>query len=100
MSKRVQLKDRASVIPLWLVACIGRRVALNCDFREYGALYPAGHVGRLTSIMARPDGTLYATVAIDAADPDYWENFEFDQLRPATAEVQFDLDIEQGRILF
>lgn len=100
MSKRVQPKNRAAAIPLWIVASIGRSVALKSDFQEYGVLYPAGRQGRLTSVMARPDGSLYATVAIDPADPDYWENFEFDQLRPVAAEVEFDLDIERGYILF
>lgn len=101
MSVRVkQGPGRQSSIPLWIVASIGRSVALVSEYQDHGVLYPAGHNCRLTSVMCREDGTLYVTVALAASDPQWWENFEFDQIRPAGHAVQFDLDIEHGYILF
>jgi hypothetical protein len=98
MSKRVQ--DFSSEIPLWIVASMGRSVAIKRDFEGACETYEAGCEGRLTSIQWREDGSFLATVALDPKDPDYWENFAFDDLRPVTAEVQFSLDIEHGFIVF
>lgn len=98
MSKRVQ--DFRSEIPLWIVASMGRSVAIKREFVGACETYEAGCEGRLTSIQWREDGSFLATVALDPKDPDYWENFAFDDLRPVTSEVEFSLDIEHGFIVF
>jgi hypothetical protein len=98
MSKRVQ--DFQSEIPLWIVASMGKSVAIKRQFEGACETYEAGCEGRLTSIQWREDGSFLATVALDPHDPDYWENFAFEDLRPVTAEVQFSLDIDHGFIVF
>lgn len=98
MSKRVQ--DFQSEIPLWIVASMGRSVAIKRDFVGPCETYEAGCEGTLTSIQWREDGSFLATVALDPNDPDYWENFAFEDLRPVAAEVQFSLDIDHGFIVF
>jgi hypothetical protein len=87
-------------IPLWVVASIGKQVALAVEFSGSCETYEAGCEGTLTSIQWREDGSFLATVALDPNDPDYWENFTFDQLRPASGQVKFSLDVERGVIAF
>lgn len=98
MSKRVQ--DFRSQIPLWIVASMGKSVAIKREFVGACETYEAGCRGTLTSIQWREDGSFLATVALDPNDPDYWENFAFDDLRPVAPEVTFDIDVERGLIVF
>jgi hypothetical protein len=87
-------------IPLWLVASMGKQVALAVQFVGPCETYEAGCRGTLTSIQSREDGSFLATVALDPEDPLYWENFAFDQLVPAVPQVRMSLDIERGVIAF
>lgn len=87
-------------IPLWVVASMGKQVVLVRDFVGACQTYPAGSKGTLTSIQDDDNGNCYATVGLDATDPDYWENFEFADIRPGSTQVKFTLDIEEGYIAF
>lgn len=87
-------------IPLWVVASLGKRVALVKDFVGPCETYEAGCEGVLTTIQADDGGSFHVTVALDPNDPTYWENFTFDQVRPPHAQITFQLDIERGAIVF
>jgi hypothetical protein len=88
-------------IPLWVVASLGKEVALTVPFVGPCETYPVGSVGILTSIQWNENGGgFYATVAIDHDDPSYLENFSFNQVRPIRSRVGFSLNIEEGVIAF
>jgi len=88
-------------IPLWIVASMGKKVALEREFVGPCETYLAGCEGRLTSIQVSEEtGDFYVTVALDANDPSYLENFAFDAIRPASRQITFSLDIEEGFIAF
>lgn len=86
-------------IPLALVACLGDRVALRSPFEGPCKVYPAGHVGVLTSFQRDAVEGLRATVALDEDDPSYWETFDLDQIQAASGQVSFTLDLEGGYLL-
>lgn len=83
-------------IPLWVVASLGKPVALVSSFEGAVRVYGPGSRGVLDSINADGSGGFYATVALDREDPSYLENFTFNQVRPVSSRVSFSLDIERG----
>lgn len=90
-------------IPLWIVASLGKQVALTTDFIGPCETYRAGCRGKLLAVMVDEmnyDGEPYALVGLDANDLSYMENFRFDDLMPITNRVKFSLNIEQGIIAF
>lgn len=89
-------------IPLWVVASLGKEVVLRREFVGACETYLPGCRGILTSIQISDNGKgdAYVTVALDAHDPDYWENFAFEDIRPVPMKVSFTLDIEEGYIAF
>jgi len=87
-------------IPLWVVASMGKNVALVRDFVGPCETYLTNCQGRLTSIQVDDEGGFFVTVALDEKDPTYWENFAFDDIRPVPMQVSFTLDIEEGFIGF
>lgn len=87
-------------IPLWVVASLGKSVALVSSFEGPTETYLAGSQGVLDSINSDGSGGFYATVALDEEDPGYLENFTFDQVRPVSSRVSFSLDIERGVMAF
>lgn len=88
-------------IPLWVVATLGKQVALTSPFVGPCETYGVGSPGILTSIQwDESGGGFYGTVALDSQDISYLENFSFDQLRPMRNRVPFSLDIERGVIAF
>jgi hypothetical protein len=82
-------------MPLALVACLGGSVALRRPFEGALKVYPAGHVGVLTSIQNDVAG-LRCTVALDSEDPSYWETLELEAIQAASGQVSFSLDLEGG----
>lgn len=82
-------------VPLAIVACLGKEVALREGFEGPHRFYECGHVGRLTSIQSDQEG-LRVTVALDQDDSSYWETFALEDIQPVTGEVSFSLDIEGG----
>lgn len=87
-------------IPLWVVATLGKQVVLTVKYEGPCTAYPAGWEGILTSIQVDDEGGFYVTVALDADDPSYLENFDFDQVRPATYKASFQIDAERGILIF
>jgi hypothetical protein len=90
-------------IPLWVVASIGKQIALNSDFQGPVHKYKTGSRGKLLAIMvdeANYKGEPYAIVALDPNDESDMENFRFRDIRPLTNRVKFSLNIEKGIIAF
>lgn len=99
MSKRVEHME--SEVPLWLVASLGRRVALERDFRDSeGRVYPAGYEGILMAIRGVDMPTVTVDVCLNMADPDDWERLMHWDIRPPTKQISFALDIERGVVAF
>jgi hypothetical protein len=96
-------EEQMSQVPIWVVASLGKKVALLKDFSYAGKTYPAGSVGLLQAIMITddsPDCDPYAIVSIDPDDDTYMQNFEFSDIRPLTDKVKFSLNIKKGIIAF
>lgn len=88
-------------VPLWVVASLGKPVALVGYFCGPCGTYPPGSVGTLDAIAVKGDNTgFYASVALDAHDLGYLEPFEFSEIAPTTATVKFSLDLEEGCMSF
>jgi hypothetical protein len=87
-----------NTIPLWVVTCLGKQVALKVDHQADPRLpfYPAGHLVKLQSIEAGEDGP-YACVQMDPEDWGNLENFSFDDIRPLAGTLGC-FDMEQGLI--
>lgn len=87
-----------NTIPLWVVACLGKQVALKVDFQldPQLPLYRAGHLVKLQSIEAGEDGP-YACVQMQADDWGDLESFSFDDLRPLAGTLGC-FDMEHGLI--
>lgn len=90
-----------NAVPLWAVACLGKQVRLLRQFEGPACTYLAGSTGTLISIQAPVEGwqSLHATVALDAEDPSYEENFAFDEICPA-AGVLGNFNCDAGLIEF
>jgi hypothetical protein len=92
-----------SEIPLWVVACLGKSVVLTREFVGPCETYGVGREGRLVGILGDEEAGFHALVALDAHDPTYWENFTFSEIRAASGDVKFSLDLngpEGGSISF
>jgi hypothetical protein len=90
-------------IPLWVVASIGKQIALTTEFQGPVHRYAAGSRGKLLAIMVDEDnyqGKPYAIVALDPNDESDMENFPFKHIRPLVDRVKFSLNIERGIIAF
>jgi hypothetical protein len=91
----------ANAVPLWIVATLGKSVAILSDYVGPCETYKAGREGVLTSIQVSDEGAgFYVTLALDPEDPSYLENFSLDDIRPITRQVKLSVDIENGLILF
>jgi len=86
-------------VPLWIVASLGKQVALVKDFVGSCETYRAGCRGRLVSIQAGDDD-MHVTVQLDPNDSGYEENFGLDEIRQVEQDVSFSLDLEHGVIRF
>lgn len=97
-------EDFMNQIPLWVVASLGKEVAITADFVGPCETYAAGCRGVLMSIdvyqTSERTGKPFAIVALDPNDFGYLENFEFDQIQPVARKVKFSLDIQNGVIAF
>lgn len=96
-------EDFMSQMPIWIVASIGKEIALTRDFVGPCETYSVGCRGILRAIECYPwnnEGKAYALVSLDANDPEYVENLTFDHIRPVVNKVKFSLNIEKGLIAF
>jgi len=98
MSKRVQ--ESRSEVPLWLVACLGKKVVTRIETFDGVRTYPAGSEGILMAIRGADMPSLSVDVCLDPDDPTNWERLMHYDVKPAAAEVSFDLDLERGVIVF
>lgn len=87
-------------IPLWLVASLGRKVALVNDFTDGVRTYPAGSVGILVSIRGVDMPSVSVDVCLNPDDPTDWERFSPSELRAASGSASFSIDLERGVIAF
>ena len=73
-----------SAVPAWVVDSLGKRVITRRELVGPCEVYPAGSVGVLVSIQAEIPGWQSGgvTVALDADDISYEENFSFEDIRP------------------
>lgn len=97
------LEDSMTQVPIWIVATLGKEVALTREFVGACETYTRGCRGTLTGVEVSPgtfDGAPYAVVALDPADPGYLENFRFSDIRPAVDTVKFSFNLEMGVIAF
>lgn len=96
-------EDFMSQFPIWVVALLGKEVALTREFVGPCETYLPGARGVLRGIECYPwnnGGKAYVIVSLDPQDPEYVENFTFDHIRPIADTVKFSLDIERGVIAF
>ena len=98
MSKRVE--EPGDQIPLWLVASLGKKVAIEKNFFDGVNHYPAGHQGLLMSIRGDALPEVAVDIALNPNDPTDWERFYVWEIRPASGQTTFSLDIERGLIVF
>lgn len=99
MSKRVE--QMKSEVPLWLVASLGRRVALERDYRDDdGRIYPAGYEGILMAVRGADLPAVTVDVCLNMDDPDDWERLMHWDIRPPAKQIIFELDIDRGVIAF
>jgi hypothetical protein len=82
-------------VPFWVVASLGKSVALVNEFVGPCETYSVGSEGVLVSIQWDADGGLCAVVALDPQDDSYWENLPFSSIRPA-GKLAYSLDINTG----
>jgi hypothetical protein len=89
-------------IPLWVVASLGKQIALSTEFVGSCETYTKGCRGTLSAIMvdSNYNGMPYAVVALDPEDETYLENFRFDEIEPLTSKIKFSLNIERGIMAF
>lgn len=87
-------------IPLWVVASLGRKVALVDDFDDGVRVYPAGTQGTLMTLRGDSAPVLWVDVCLNPDDPTDWERLAVWQIRPPTEQISFELDIERGAIAF
>lgn len=98
MSKRVD--EMGAQVPLWIVASLGKKVALVEPFDDGLRTYPAGSLGVLVAIRGDDMPRLSVDVCLNPDDPTDWERFTPSQLRPPSQQISFALDIEEGFIAF
>jgi L-rhamnose isomerase len=98
MSKQVE--EFNVEVPLWLVASLGKKVALVKDFFDGVHIYPAGYEGVLMAIRGADMPSVSVDVCINPDDPTDWERFTPSELRPVVDEISYSLDIERGVIAF
>lgn len=98
MSKRVA--KMGVEVPLWLVASIGKKVVLQEEFSDGVRTYPAGSEGVLMSLRGDLLPRLEVDVCLNPNDPTDWERFALEQIRPASQEVTFSLELERGVMIF
>lgn len=93
-----------SQMPIWIVATLGKEVALTREFVGPCETYAVGCRGILTAIDTfvneQGDRRPYAVVALDPNDDGYLENFSFADIRPVVDRVKFSMDIKRGVIAF
>jgi hypothetical protein len=91
-----------NTIPLWVVANLGKKVLLTKGFQGAVRTYPAGWKGTLISIQApiKDRQRFGVTVALDADDLGYEENFSVDEIRPAADHMSVSLNFEKGLMRF
>lgn len=92
-----------SQVPIWVVATLGKEVALTRDFSGPCQTYPVGFRGILRGIECYPwnnGGKAYVIVSLDPHDPEYVENLTVDQIRPIVDSVKFSFNLERGLIAF
>lgn len=90
------------IIPLWVVASIGKQIRIKKPHNDGVRTYPAGSLGTLAGILHQDQdpSRFYAIVSLDRNDPSDLENFDFRQLMPVVETVSFSLNIERGLIAF
>jgi hypothetical protein len=96
-------EDFMSQVPIWVVATIGKEVALTREFSGPCETYSAGSRGILRGIECYPwnnGGKAYVIVSLDLHDPDYVENFTIDHIRPIVDKVKVSFDLQNGVIAF
>jgi hypothetical protein len=98
-------ENNVAEIPFWVIASIGKNIALDVDFVGPCETYLAGSFGKLVGLMyaeceCEQWGTVYALVALDPDDDTYMENFRLDDLRPMRNQLKFSVDMEFGVIAF
>lgn len=98
MSKRVD--EWNAEVPMWLIACLGKRVALEREFFDGVRTYPAGSEGVLMAIRGDAMPSVGVDVCLNPDDPTDWERFTPSELRPVALEVTFSLELERGVIAF
>lgn len=98
MSKRVAKLENE--VPLWLVASLGKKVAIVNDYDSGRVFYPAGSEGILMAIRGADMPSLSVDVCLDRDDPDVWERFVPSEIRPPSQQITFELDIHRGVIAF
>jgi hypothetical protein len=97
------LEDFKLEVPLWIVACLGKQVALAVEFVGPCETYSKGCQGILHGIECYPwnnGGAPYALVALDPKDPSYVENIAFDAIEPSASRVRYSLDVQRGLVAF
>lgn len=88
-------------IPLWVVASLGKRVALVKGFEGPCEAYPPMHEGFLTGIQYDEVGNqCYALVALDMDDLSYLENFYFHEIRPPHGPAVYVVDDKAESLVF
>lgn len=95
-------EDQMTQIPLWVVASLGKQVALATEFVGPCETYIKGCRGVLSAIMMNEnyEGKPYALLCLDPEDDSYLENFLFEDIEPISDKVKFSLDMEHGMIAF
>jgi hypothetical protein len=97
-------EDFMAQMPIWIVATLGKEVALTREFVGACETYAVGCRGTLVAIhtFVTEQGQIrpYALVALDPNDDTYWENFSFADIRPVVDSVKFSIDIQRGVIAF
>ena len=87
-------------VPLWLVASLGKKVAIEKTFFDGVDIYPAGYEGVLMAIRGSDFPELSVDVALNPEDPTDWERFSLWEIRPVADQISYSLDIERGVIAF
>ena len=98
MSKKVE--EFNAELPLWLVACLGKKVVTRIETFDGVRTYPVGSEGVLMAIRGADMPSVSVDVCLDPDDPTNWERLMHYDVQPATAEVTFSLELERGVIAF
>lgn len=88
-------------IPLWVVASLGKRVALVDGFEGPCEAYPPMHEGILAGIQYdEVSNQCYTLVALDMNDLTYLENFDFSEIRPPHGPAVYVVNEKAESVVF